>query len=205
MQRERQWNSAFSQSARIFGILTCVDLDLFVIVLFFKFIFFFNQRHLPPQTHTRRHTYTNLASTLPLLAQQGGLSNRARYRFFYRAALSCRISLLTQSCHGLGGLKDINAKGQKKMWNSKNKPLVYSSACMLMSAWSTCGDLADVCFKMMQGVEQGRATPLGFAVMPPWFAPGFSNICGGDWGENVAEVRVFHHDILQGVAVTQHL
>lgn len=53
--------------------------------------------------------------------------------------------------------------------------------------------------------KQGSAAPLVFAVMPRRLALGLSNICGGDWCENVAEVRVFHHDILQGVADSQFM
>lgn len=48
------------------------------------------------------------------------------------------------------GLKDINAKGQKKKkWNSKDKPLVYSSACMLMS---TC---IYICVRVAAGKTHG--------------------------------------------------
>lgn len=109
--------------------------------------------HLPPPPppptlrHTHiSHTHTDLASMLrlPLVAQRGAVK-LSSVPFLYRAALSCSISLLTQSCHGLRGLKMGTQRSKK--WNSKNKPLIYSSACMLMSA----------CIYICETVFEGRS------------------------------------------------
>lgn len=125
MQSKRDRGMVALKSARIlvFELVSswiCLPLCLF-------------QCHLPTRTLTHIYTHTHFASMpqLPLVAQQGTVK-LSSVPFLYCAALSCRISLLTQSCHGLQGLK--MAMRRSKKWNSGNKPFIYFSACMLMSA-----------------------------------------------------------------------
>lgn len=113
-----------------FDMQTCVKLDLFAAVPF----------PAPPansytdtdiQKHT--HTHTDFASVLRLPSDaQRGTVKLSSLPCLCSSALSCRISLLTKSCHGLQGLK--MAMERSKKWNSKNKSLIYFCTCMLMSA-----------------------------------------------------------------------
>lgn len=106
-------------------------------------------------THVHTHTLPPCFSFLELLS--GGTVKASSVPFLCRAALSCRISLLTQSCHGLRGLK--MAMQRSKKWNSKNKPLVYfrcvyADACVYLylyarlSGWERarmCGNFCRFC------------------------------------------------------------
>lgn len=124
-----------------FCILACVKLDLFATVPLpvppanvCTDTHTFSHSHTHTHTRAPAHIHTDFASMLqlPLVAQQGTVKLRS-LPFLYCAALSCRISLLTQSCHGLQGLKKATERSTK--WNSGNKPLIYFCTCMLMSAY----------------------------------------------------------------------
>lgn len=116
-------------------------------------------QHSDTHTHTFAHAHRPCSSMVqpPLVAQQGTVK-LSSVAFLYCAALSCRISLLTQSCHGLQGLKMVMQRSKK--WNSKKQAChlflnMHADIRMHLYLWACVVRCTVVCVKMFLYMIRG--------------------------------------------------